>query len=565
MRRRHLYHIATGGTIGSGISSTGVRDVDQNAQQGTLELLQRIPFTKYESILVKMRGDSSAHPRIHLIDLADTILRCAPTGDGVIVEYGTDTMNLAAAVVALKGNETLKVPATFLGSIKGPEKQGSDAPANTITAGFFTAYGNGSGVFAVRPGGVVITSRHDTPGGSIDWHGRGIPQAKGTYFARVRLDQLVDENGNIVFDLTRKKHRSLGTELEALIEYQRLFEDGTLDTADEVPVGGRGRLPHIRVLGFGRERIVRFKDRPVGDSAESVLLNLNALVAERRENGKVVGNIIPHLALLEHVRRHRDKLSYKSDSYSLHEKWEQVLLGLLNDNLKLNYVSKRMVAFWKKYSDIPNGTMDFSDIVSFRVSSDPNLLYRSFQAVPPRGLILQATGASGIRLQDEFGESYEPLLFYCRQAGIPVVLTSSSRGEVTSFEYGSGRETLDKDLAFFAGTLDADLVEPRIALLNAIESRQFVGALVDKLDASESQKGEVKRNIYRQLLSGSHYRHPAPGEISDRSRVEQQYGIETRVDLLSGMHVRKAILASYLHEANMRKLPISQKVAEVLI
>lgn len=54
------------------------------------------------------------------------------------------------------------------------------------------------------------------------------------------------------------------------------------------------------------------------------------------------------------------------------------------------------------------------------------------------------------------------------------------------------------------------------------------------------------------------------GEVSDRTRIEQSCGIETRVDLLSGMHVKKAILTAYLHEVHYRKMPLPVSVGEVL-
>ncbi len=565
MRTKQLLHIATGGTIGSGITSSGVREVDVQAQSQTLQLLSKIPFTQYHSVQVQMRGDSSAHPRAHLLDLGRTALQYAGESDGIVIEHGTDTMNLSAATLALMGNEVWKTPVGFLGSIKGPEKKESDAPQNTLAMGFFAAFGDASGVFAVRPNGVIITSRHDTPGGSIDWHGRGIPQAKQAYFARVKLESLVNENYDVIFDLTKRKHRSLGRELEELIEYQRFFEDGTLDTPDEVPVGGRGRTPNVRFLGLGKTKLMEFKSRPIDDSADRVRRDILYIIEDRKSQGKAVGQVIPHLALVEHVRRHRDKRRPHDDSHLLQDKWEAVMKAFVVHGFGGNYyVAEQITKFWKEYSNLPNGAMDFTDIATCKVSTDPHWLDRAFQATPPKGVILQATGASGLRLCDDFAESYRPVLTYCRQAGIPVVLTSSSRGEVTSFEYGPGREAMKEDLTFFAGTLDADLVEPRMALLNAAQNRQFLEALVGKLDLNDSQKAVVTRNIYRTLLSGSHYRVAGEGEVSDRSLIEKRYGIETRVDLLSGMHVKKAILASYLHEVHHRNLPLPSSVVDVL-
>src|SRR3989338_5222001 len=173
MKKRNIHHIATGGTVGSAVQANGVRDIDSATQSFTRQLLGRIPFTHYIPVSVAMKGDSSRHPREHLLELKDTVVRCAEEGDGVIGEHGTDTMNLAGATLALAGNEVYRFPVTLLGSIRGPEEKGSDAPENIVTAGFFTAYGDASGVFAVRPGGHLVTSRYDTPAGSLDWHVRG--------------------------------------------------------------------------------------------------------------------------------------------------------------------------------------------------------------------------------------------------------------------------------------------------------------------------------------------------------------------------------------------------------
>ncbi len=565
MKTKTVHYIPTGGTIGSATRTDGARDVDPTAQGTIVELLQRIPYIRYSPVPVQMRGDSSAHPRVHLLDLVGRALDHAPGGNGMVISYGTDTMNLTASTLALAGNEMWRYPVVVLGSIKGPEKKNSDALFNTITGGFFAAYGNGSGVFAVRPGGVIITSRHDTPGGSIDWHGRGIPQAEKAFFARVDLDKLIDQNGDIIFDFKKRKRRNMGAELEQLIEYQRQVEDGTLDSPDEVVVGGRGWLPNMSILGLGVSRITQFKKRPVDDTAERVLADINALLGEQKLHGRLVGKVIQHLALIEHVQRHKEKESHLNDSALLADKWGGAMSAFLRSNLGCNfYLAETITRFWKKCSGVKNDQMDFTGILSLDVSSDPDLLYHAFQTVPPRGLILRATGASGIRLRDDFSESYRPLLTYCRESGIPVVITSSSRGEVTSFEYGPGLELLEQDLSFFAGTMDSDLVQPRMALLNSQSHRAFLDALTDKLEAADSIKAQIKRNMYRQLLSGIHYRHHEGDGLSDRKRMESLYQLETRVDLLAGIHVRKAILASYLHEVYQRKLDLPSGIVDVL-
>ncbi len=160
--------------------------------------------------------------------------------------------------------------------------------------------------------------------------------------------------------------------------------------------------------------------------------------------------------------------------------------------------------------------------------------------------------------------SYTNALEACKRAGIPIVLTSSSRGEVTSLEYGPGRHLFEEDLCFFAGTLDADLVEPRLALLNHPHNRRFLEDLVQQLDIPSSQQQDIRRNVQRQLLSGNHYRRPNENERSDRQLMEDRYHLETRVDLLSSMHVKKALLASFLHECEKRRLPVPLGIIGVL-
>ncbi|QQG38890.1 MAG: asparaginase [Candidatus Woesearchaeota archaeon] len=573
-RTKLIHHIVTGGTIGSKTTKRGVRDTNTEAQSKTLELLRRIPYTEYNPVKVQMSGDSSTHPRAHLVDLGRTALEHAEEGHGIIIEYGTDTMNLAAATLAIMGNERWVFPVTFLGSIKGPEKPDSDAPLNTITAGFFTRYSNTSGVCAVRPNGIIITSRHDTPGGSVDWHGRGIPQAEGAHFAKIDLKKLVDRDFNVIFDLKPKKRREIIRELEALIDIKKLREDGTLDYEDQIVVGGRGRQPNVYLLGVGRERITQLKEKLARKSTdpgvyrnEIIKREINELVAERRTAGHLKGHVIPALALIEHIRRHRAKSQHNSDSHTLHQEWEMVLRSFLSLDVPSigGAVSYQGIEFWKRYSDRNNDDLDFTGIVTLRGSTDPNYLLQAFQQTPPRAVVLQATGASGLRLRRDFNETYEDFLTFCKESGIPVVLTSSSRGEVTSFEYEPGLELLEKDLVFFAGTLDADLVEPRLALLNHQTNRNFMESLLDRLEVTPSTRVSIKRNIQRQLLTGSHFRKPGEGETPDRQRIEDLHGIETRVDLLSGMHAKKAILAAYLNETAQRKVRVPDSVANVLI
>ena len=535
MPKRTIHHIDTGGTVGSAINSDGARDADTESQRKNLDLLRRVPFTEYNQVDVTMRGDSSLHRRSLLTALAEQALQVANQGHGMVITHGTDTMNLTTATLALAGNEVWKYPVVLIGSIKGPEKPNSDAPYNIITGGFFASYGDASGVFAVRPNGVVITSRHDTPGGAIDWHSRGIPQAEGSFFAKINLEALLDVSEGefrIKFELKRKKGRNVVGELERLIGYQRKVEDGTLDYADIIVVGGRGRLPNVNIHGFGKTDLTAFKTRPQEDSLQKIKRDMFDLIAKKRELGKVVGRVIPHLALIEHIRRHKKRGDWDTSSDTLNQHWAKIMSDYLTNDLNIQWhAANTIVSFWEKWSDTPNTDMDFNGIVSFDVSSDPRVLYDAFGKSVPRGVVLRATGASGMRLnmgENSYEEGYDDLLNLLKKEGVPVVLVSSSRGEVTSFEYPPALYLLNNDLLFFGGTMDPDLVEPRLALMNCASNCALERGLVEALDVPSSVKSEIIRNIQRQLLSGSHYRNSADGEVPDRKKIEDLYGIETR-------------------------------------
>lgn len=275
---------------------------------------------------------------------------------------------------------------------------------------------------------------------------------------------------------------------------------------------------------------------------------------------RFVGRAIPYFSLIEIVRRGR--LKGGNDS---HEYWEGALSTLLKEDLNLSGgLSDAITDFWGRYSGVNNDDLDFAGIDDFKASADPNFKLRQVKAEQPNGIIIQATGSAGLRLSCP-GESYVPFLEYCREQEIPVVLTSSSSGEVTSFEYPPALRLLNDDLVFFGGTMDSDLAYPRMALLNADPNRTFLEGLVSSLDVDESLKREVGRNIQRQLLSGNHYRNSNPLErMSDRRRVEELYGLETRADLLSAVHAKKAILASYLHETRRRSISVPENVSDLL-
>lgn len=585
MRSRNIFYVATGGTIGSAPHIQSYRDVDSTAQDHILAQLRTIPFTQYQPVSVRMNGDSSDHPRKDLLDLGNTALQYAGEKDGIIVSHGTDTMNLHAAALALMGNELWRYPVVFLGSVYGPEKRGSDAPINTLTAGIFAAYGDGSGIFAVRPNGIVVTNRHDTPSGSIDWHSRVAPkefhgsrsfqsflndleeevlrheQRKGGYFARVRLEKILVD-GVVTFAKPRKRESALPMLRDTdTITYQRKALDGTLDYADQINVGGRGRVPLLDVPGYdlALQELYHQWDFEREEPLQDLSQTIKALVEQKIAQKKATGKVIPYVAILENISRSRKKGS------RLHLQWEKTFDDLFAGDL---HYSSAMVAavksFWREYSGRKNNNLNFDQIITIKGgNTDPVYLEEIVQKVPPQGMIIQATGQAGLRMKDPI-DSYRAILHACRDAAIPVVLVSSSRGEVTGLEYGPNYQLFKDDLVFFGGTFDSDLVEPRLALLNDPKNRRFLEKLVATVPGTAGQQRDLTRTIHRQLLSGSHYRKGEGDEKTDRRLIEEKYGTETRVDLLSGMHVKKAILASFLHILAQKEMPVPLEIIPVL-
>ena len=170
----------TGGTISMSKKGQGALTVDSNIQNGTVNVLNTFPYTKCVVIPVDIAGDSSDHPRYKHMGLVNTILDHVNEPGSEIIEHGTDTGNLLAAILALAGNEMYTDPLTLLMSIKDDSVPDSDVSENRITAGTFTRFADASGVFAVRPKGKIITSRHDAPG-DYDWHARTISDSKNPF------------------------------------------------------------------------------------------------------------------------------------------------------------------------------------------------------------------------------------------------------------------------------------------------------------------------------------------------------------------------------------------------
>jgi hypothetical protein len=237
----------------------------------------------------------------------------------------------------------------------------------------------------------------------------------------------------------------------------------------------------------------------------------------------------------------------------------------LAENLGLKeQISKSMVNFWSTHSYGKNGEMNFEDIVIEDVKSDPKYLFNVAKHTLPKAVILKATGNGGMRFRPDAEEDFYPWLSLLKEEGVPVVLTTRSRGEVTSFEYGPARQSFNYDLAFYGGTLDEDLVLPRLAILNTKSIRNFRRDLMSIIEVDPAQEREITRNIDRQLLSGSHYSYAQEGEFSDRMRIEHRYGIETRLDFLSNVNVYKAVFAAWLNEITKRQIPISPAIVNVL-
>src|SRR3989344_2857459 len=138
--------IQTGGTIGMS-RETGVLSVSSKAQNELTNVLAQIPNNRYTLVPVLMSGDSSDHPRSDLIDLGKTVLKHEKDSDGTIVAFGTDSMNITAATLALMGNEVYETPVVLVGSVRDFEDPRTDAPANAISGGVFTAHADASGVF----------------------------------------------------------------------------------------------------------------------------------------------------------------------------------------------------------------------------------------------------------------------------------------------------------------------------------------------------------------------------------------------------------------------------------
>jgi L-asparaginase/Glu-tRNA(Gln) amidotransferase subunit D len=599
MRLRNIYHGAGGGTVGG----AGVNEDDSLGSRLIRENLEAVPKTRIHEVNLSISGDSADYQRRAMLESARAMIDAVSSGDGGVASTGSDLQGLFASTTALMGCELLRYPLVFNASMKGPSEAGSDAPLNTLTSATFAAYGNGSGVFCVRPEGIINTSRHDTPAGSIDWHSRrnqsgfrgrsllspsevAVEDASGRpgiqiyaseirrrgYFARLKIEEIIDPSSRKVILPSRvSKGESLARRIGNLFEYEREVQDGTLDYVDQLPVGGRGWLPPVHMMGYGKDRIVKFKSRPEKDEVSTLKMDMLELVEDLRKKGRVVGRVIHELALIEIIRRHREKPAYKrGDSDLLHQKWARVMDSYLKDNLKLDpFFANETVKFWERQSGVINDDMVFRGIIEIGAGTCPEWFYDSIEANPPAGVIIKASGASGLRLTADpnvnYITSFIPALEELIKNGIPVVLTSSSRGEVTSYEYPPGLRILEEDLAFFGGTYDFDLVQPRLALLQERSgNRVFLNSLVETLDVNGSHKREITRNMLRYLLSGGHYRNTKEGQTSDRKNAEDLHGIETRVDLLSAIHAKKAILATFLHEAIQRNIHIPKEAADVL-
>jgi L-asparaginase/Glu-tRNA(Gln) amidotransferase subunit D len=556
---KQLLIIPTGGTISMNRDTEGVLSVGQKATDSIARCLQSIPGIGYTQVDPGFCSDSSDISWTQLNQLCNVALTHRPFYHGVLIRHGTDTMNRSVAAMALAGNEIITTPIVFVGSIHDQNHPRTDAFENSVSGAVFAAYSNHAGVFAIRPRGVVITSRHDTPGMSVNWHTRKYDKQALACFARVNLDSIVDKGvveegvhgflGSDGFRFRISQARLNEARKEGMFTHFKdadtdsiyISRDNTLDTADQNAAAPRGLLPSVQILGFRRGEYLQQDSHP-----HNIYSHIKRAVDMGIGHRNLAGRVIPELAILENVKR-RWPPTCKTTL-------ESVFPILFHDQTQSEKLSRALSEFWLSYSGKQNGTMDATGIQCLDVLGDGAQLFDIIdtERTRPRGIILRATGAAGMRISDP-AESYTRALSRCRELVIPVVVTSAS-GEVTSLSYGPPHDIWKNDLAFFAGTMDTDLVQPRMALLNT--QREFMHELISTI--SEPGRLMVERNMYRQLLSGTHYAAVRDG-VSDRSKMQTMYGTETRVDLLGSFHVRKAIVAAYLHEVIRNNIPIKEQ------
>ncbi len=393
-----------------------------------------------------------------------------------------------------------------------------------------------------------------------NWHGKWRWKI-GRSYKRKKMEKIKRTPG--AENLSSTLHRIMNPTWE--------LGDSTLDTEDLNVLGSRRGVnitPHI--LGLEREPLSEFLSQRYlyeigrrtrwGGAREQESLRdiigekIVQIASKMQEAWLTVGRIIPSLALVEHVRCHRKGGVQKS--------WKDVLQYVLEENGIEKDLGAKIVHFWDTYSGRIDKDFEINGVKVEDVRSDLNLMLQEAEKTSRRGIILRATGASGARISDEI-ETIRPFLLYCRDQEIPVVLVSSKPGEVTSLDYGPGYSMFEEDLCFFAGTVDADLVLPRLYSLNARTNVTFLNRLVDSLDITAVNKYEFRRKMCRQLLSGVHYRRQDGASKTDRELMQEQYGIETRVDLHGAMHSKKAFLSAYLHFALREGLSLPNFLPEI--
>ncbi len=515
--------------------------VESGAQGAVVDILQSVPGARYDVLDPGFARDSSAHPRTDLVRMCDMILDRLPDANGAIVIHGTDTMDLAAATMALAGNARIDKPVVFLGSIRDQADPESDAPGNSLAAGLFLRYGTAGGVMATRPNGRIITHRTDTAGSAADWHTRDFDPRRGTclatiaigdirpartsaspYFSRSRLERMLQSGKLIEYIADPSTGRRFSI-------YSISLPDWALDTADQRAVFARGSLPTVPILGFERKPLQ-------GSGVDGMYGCLKETLARGVAQGTLAHDVIPSLAIIENYRRtHSSKESHL---------WQGILRAVLYDHGVGEPLAQGIVDFWSRHADQKNTCMDFRRLKAIDGISDPDLLRKELERTQPSGIVIRATGSAGLRTQEV--ETYLPFLDLCRSERIPAVLTSCS-GEVTAFEYGPPRTLFEEGSVFFAGTMGAYLVMPRLALVNG--QKEFLEGLIGALDTSESVRRDMRWNVYRQLLTGTHFAACSAGALSDRARMQSSYGIETRVDVIGGFPAPQAVLATVLNEA----------------
>lgn len=580
-------------------------------------LVEQIPFVNAKIGEIKNPSgeplplkDSSHYSKEELLIIASQIAREAEK-NGVVIFYGTDTMQGLAEMVNNIGNQTIRHNVAFAGSmsnlddiyfkdllsdmrktgeIKSKKDQSAkDNPREIVqTAAFMAAYGP-SAVTIAFPEGHVLHSRSDPVGVWNQRHAEGWERLRGAVYLGMKVKQYGDDtdykkhrsdnpveydegsvldfrtherNSRWLKDVILKKNGDVKERiikhLQSIIRYPREPYKGSLD---KIPDYGRGKkgftmkLPHV-----GHERQVLedklFDDAPEIGDAGDLAEHVRGLVEYDIKQGRFVGPVIPGFAFAEMLRRDEEK---RGDHIGSDEWKETLKTYLFRTGLRSLTLSGKIADFWEAYSNKPSDDMDFSKIDHIQAWSESygkNEMVVSKLGKRSRMVMIKGTGDSGVP------ETYYRYLERMKKKGVPVVILSGSPGEAAGPIYR--KEIYDRKLAIFGGTMSEWEMLPRLARLNSESSRELMKDLYRVADKMYGEKfaDEVQMDTYRQLLQGTHYpqyphHHPVAGEdtgdaINVRKRIEKDWKIETRFDLLGGLHSKQAILSAWLHNVTRR-------------